>query len=86
MVSDDWRKKFRPPVHWPGKTDKYRRCGNAELAEEKPLEICFSHVSFSHPGGDKRILDDVSFTLHAGEHTALVGINGAGKSTIVKLI
>ena len=28
MVSDDWRKKFRPPVHWPGKTDKYRRCGN----------------------------------------------------------
>ena len=57
-----------------------------ELAEEKPLEICFSHVSFSHPGGDKRILDDVSFTLHAGEHTALVGINGAGKSTIVKLI
>ena len=57
-----------------------------ELAEEKPLEICFSHVSFSYPGSDKRILDDVSFTLHAGEHTALVGINGAGKSTIVRLI
>ena len=56
------------------------------MRKKKPLEICFSHVSFSHPGGDKRILDDVSFTLHAGEHTALVGINGAGKSTIVKLI
>ena len=57
-----------------------------EFTEEKPLEICFSHVSFSYPESEKKILDDVSFTLHAGEHTALVGINGAGKSTIVKLI
>ena len=57
-----------------------------EFTEEKPLEICFSHVSFSYPESEKKILDDVSFTLHAGEHTALVGIDGAGKSTIVKLI
>ena len=57
-----------------------------EFDRMKPLEICFSHVSFSYPESEKKILDDVSFTLHAGEHTALVGINGAGKSTIVKLI
>lgn len=56
-----------------------------EFTEEKPLEICFSHVSFSYPESEKKILDDVSFTLHAGEHTALVGINGAGKSTIVTI-
>lgn len=57
-----------------------------EFDRMKPLEICFSHVSLSYPESEKKILDDVSFTLHAGEHTALVGINGAGKSTIVKLI
>ena len=58
----------------------------ARSGKERPLEICFSHVSFSYPGSEKKILDDINFTLHAGEHTALVGINGAGKSTIVKLI
>lgn len=32
------------------------------------------------------MLKDVSFTIHQGERLALVGLNGAGKSTIVKLI
>ena len=34
----------------------------------------------------KKILNDISFTLRKGEKAALVGINGAGKTTIVKLI
>ena len=41
-------------------------------------------VSKSFPG--VRALNDVSFTLRAGEVTALVGENGAGKSTIVKIL
>ena len=53
---------------------------------QKALEISFSHVSFSYPGSEKKVLDDVSFTMKAGEKLALVGINGAGKTTIVKLI
>jgi len=35
---------------------------------------------------ERRILDDVSLTLAAGEHTAILGRNGSGKSTLVKLI
>lgn len=50
----------------------------------------FDQVSFSYPKeeGEKRIqiLDQISFKIEAGKKLALVGINGAGKSTIVKLM
>nr|WP_072514705.1 ABC transporter ATP-binding protein [Ndongobacter massiliensis] len=49
-------------------------------------ELCFEHVSFSYPHADRKVLDDISFTLHAGETLALVGRNNAGKSTIIKLL
>lgn len=53
--------------------------------------IEFSKVSFSYPGNEdgeiqQKILDEVSFTINEGEKLALVGTNGAGKSTIVKLL
>jgi ATP-binding cassette subfamily B protein len=60
-----------------------------------PPEIEFRNVSFEYPrstaGGDtasdrRLALDNVSFTISAGESVALVGHNGAGKSTIVKLL
>lgn len=46
----------------------------------------FRDVSFTYPGMDKRILDGMSFRIEAGSHYAFVGINGAGKTTITKLI
>ncbi len=46
----------------------------------------FENVSFSYPGTDRRILDRVSFAIRPGESVALVGENGEGKSTIVKLL
>ncbi len=46
----------------------------------------FRNVSFSYPGTDRKVLDHVSFRIESGEKLALVGVNGAGKSTIVKLI
>jgi len=46
--------------------------------------VSFQKVSFSY--GDKKVLDNVSFTLKSGEHLAIVGGSGGGKSTLVKLM
>jgi ATP-binding cassette subfamily B protein len=53
------------------------------------LDLEFRNVSFTYPGKDPEThtaLKNVSFTVHAGETIALVGRNGAGKTTIVKLL
>ena len=55
----------------------------------KGLEVEFRNVSFTYPGKDpetQAALKHVSFTIHAGEAVALVGRNGAGKTTMVKLL
>src|SRR5512146_610953 len=46
----------------------------------------FRNVSFSYPGSPRLILKNLDFTLHTGERVALIGENGQGKTTIVKLI
>ncbi|MDE7384211.1 MAG: ABC transporter ATP-binding protein/permease, partial [Anaeroplasmataceae bacterium] len=48
--------------------------------------ICFDHVYFKYPKTDKYVLEDVSFEIKKGEKISIVGLNGAGKTTIVKLI
>lgn len=49
-------------------------------------EIEFRNVSFTYEGSDKPVLTNVSFKISADEKIALVGNNGAGKTTIVKLL
>jgi ATP-binding cassette subfamily B protein len=46
----------------------------------------FQNVSFHYPGVDRLILDGLNFRLEPGERIALIGQNGQGKTTIVKLI
>jgi ATP-binding cassette subfamily B protein len=46
----------------------------------------FRNVSFWYPGTTRRILDSLNFRLEPGERVALIGQNGQGKTTIVKLI
>ncbi|MEI7819166.1 MAG: ABC transporter ATP-binding protein [bacterium] len=48
--------------------------------------IEFRNVTFTYPGTTKKILKGVSFHLQSREKMALIGINGAGKTTIVKLL
>ncbi|MFL6160765.1 MAG: ABC transporter ATP-binding protein [Jatrophihabitantaceae bacterium] len=52
----------------------------------RPPRIVFEQVSFRYPGTDRTVLTDLSFTVDPGESIALVGNNGAGKSTVVKLL
>lgn len=49
-------------------------------------EIDFSHVKFSYPGGSSEVLNDLSFHIKEGEHVAIIGKVGSGKSTINRLI
>ncbi|HVF32103.1 MAG TPA: ABC transporter ATP-binding protein [Acidimicrobiales bacterium] len=48
--------------------------------------IRFEHVSFRYPATDRFVLEDVDLLLPAGAVVAVVGENGAGKSTFVKLL
>ncbi len=48
--------------------------------------IRFEEVSFTYPGSSSPALHNISFELTPGERIALVGINGAGKTTMVKLL
>lgn len=49
-------------------------------------ELEFRNVSFTYPGADQPVLSDVSFTVHPGQTTAVIGATGSGKTTLVNLI
>jgi ATP-binding cassette subfamily B protein len=46
----------------------------------------FRNVAFRYPGSPRLVLDGLNFHLHPGERVALIGENGEGKTTIVKLL
>jgi ATP-binding cassette subfamily B protein len=46
----------------------------------------FRNVSFAYPGTTRRVLSNFNFTLEPGQRIALIGENGQGKTTVVKLI
>lgn len=56
------------------------------LPEAKAYTIEFHDVSYRYPESEKDALTGLNLTLRAGEKLAVVGINGAGKSTMIKLL
>lgn len=64
--------------------------GALELPEDsskmKFESIEFCHVSFRYPGTETDILKDFNLRMEGGRHYAFVGVNGAGKTTITKLL
>src|ERR1035438_3535850 len=48
--------------------------------------ITFQNVSFRYPGDSRLVLDRINFQLHPKERLALIGENGEGKTTVVKLM
>lgn len=49
-------------------------------------KIEFKNVTFSYPNNKEIVLNNVSFIINKGEKISIVGLNGAGKTTMVKLI
>ena len=78
------------------KTKKYMDFFNGDYAFEEDsdnndlvfdnMRVEFRNVSFKYPVSDKLVLKNISFKIEVGKKMALVGINGSGKSTIVKLL
>lgn len=52
----------------------------------KTFDIEFRNVWFKYPGTDKDILKGLSFKINSGEKASIVGENGEGKSTMIKLL
>ena len=57
-----------------------------ETLQSEKFEIAFDNVTFKYPNTENIVLKNLSFVIKEGEKIALVGVNGAGKSTIVKLL
>lgn len=60
--------------------------GTVELPSSESLHIQFKNVCFHYPNEKKALLNNVSFDIKSDSRIALVGKNGAGKSTILKLL
>lgn len=58
------------------------------LPAPRPIKVGFEfrNVSFQYPGSSRRVLNKLNFKLRPGERVALIGENGEGKTTIVKLL
>lgn len=66
--------------------ESWNKGGEINDIDLSDVKIEFKDVSFKYPTSDEYILENCSFVINPGETVALVGRNGAGKSTIVKLL
>lgn len=64
--------------------DEKNNCNLIELKND--LQIKFENISFKYPNSDKMVLNNLNFEINSGDKIAIVGANGTGKSTIVKLL
>jgi len=61
-------------------------CLPVEKRVDREYKIVFDHVSFRYPGSEKYALKDINLEFRIGEKMAVVGMNGSGKSTFIKLL
>ncbi|MCM1364783.1 MAG: ABC transporter ATP-binding protein/permease [Faecalibacterium sp.] len=66
--------------------DNFESNGKDEFSAEEIDSIEFKNVTFAYPETDKDTIKNMSFKVNKGENIAIVGENGAGKTTVVKLL
>lgn len=64
----------------------YKGTLSTEKRSDRKFEIEFRNVSFRYPDADRYVLNNVSFRFAIGDRLAIVGENGSGKSTFIKLL
>lgn len=67
-------------------TPKMDTKGKLPIGKPETLEIEFHDVSFKYPETDRFVLQNVNLKINMRERIAVVGLNGSGKSTMIKLI
>lgn len=68
------------------KTENEMTYGGKELDLTDTFEIEFKNVSFKYPGSNNYSLKNINLKINNGEHLAVVGRNGSGKTTFIKLM
>jgi subfamily B ATP-binding cassette protein MsbA len=63
-----------------------RESSSPAAIPDAPAEVTYSHVDFRYERGSELVLRDIEFSIKAGEVFALVGLSGAGKTTLVNLL
>ncbi len=59
---------------------------NPVILPKEKCEITFENVDFTYPKGDGNVLNEINFTAHPGQVTAIIGSTGCGKSSMINLI
>lgn len=60
--------------------------GSLKLSADEIMSVEFINVSFTYPNSHCKALDNISFSIKKGDKIAIIGNNGAGKTTIIKLL
>lgn len=66
--------------------ERYRGTLTTEKRSDNEFEIEFHNVSFKYPGTDTYALKNLSLKFQVGQRLAVVGMNGSGKTTMIKLL
>ena len=74
--------RLRDFLDMPDKTNR----GKGVALPAEAVEIEFDNVTFKYPKSEKSVIDSISFKIQKGEKVAIVGRNGVGKTTLVKLL
>lgn len=61
-------------------------CGDKKINIHPVNSIEFKNVNFTYPSLNHNVIDNLSLTINKGETIAIVGLNGAGKTTFIKLL
>ncbi|MFA6889985.1 MAG: ABC transporter ATP-binding protein, partial [Bacilli bacterium] len=59
---------------------------NSDESHDFKGSVRFNHLTFSYPSTEKNVLEDITFSLKAGESMGIIGRTGSGKTTLVDIL